>query len=223
MDVIAACPGFLYALSSGAAFIQSGIHNRVLVIGGDDMTSIVDFTDRSTAVIFGDGAGAFLLEADTEGYGIHDILLGSDGEKGDYLNMPGGGSLNPPSHETVDARMHYIKMDGREVYKYGIRKFVGIVEEICSRNELDPVDDIGCHLFHQANGRMIESIGSRLGLDPAKAPINITKYGNTTDGTIGLLTNDALNDGLINDGDWVLMSSFGAGFAWGSILTKWKG
>lgn len=221
MDIIAACPGFIYALATAAAYVQSGLHQRVLVCGGDKMSAIVDWEDRRTAVIFGDGAGAFLVEADEAGYGIHDIELGSDGSGAKYLYMKGGGSLHPATHETVDAGMHYIRMDGRKVYMVGIRRFTALIREVCARNDLAPTD-IDCHLIHQANGRIVQEVAKRLSLDPARCPINIDRFGNTTDATIPLVAADARRDGLLKDGDWVLMTSFGAGFAWGSILAKWQ-
>lgn len=221
-DLVAACPGFIYALATAAGLVQAGVHDRVMVCGGDAMSRIVDWDDRRTAVIFGDGAGAFLVEADESGYGIHDIELGSDGSGGKYLYMPGGGSLHPPSHETVDGNMHVVRMDGRKVYMVGIRRFTSLIQSICERNGLTP-KEIGCHLVHQANGRIVQEVGKRLDLDPERCPINIDRLGNTTDGTIPLLAADARADGRLRDGDWVLMTSFGAGFAWGSILAKWRG
>jgi len=177
--------------------------------------------DRSTSVLFGDGAGAVLLEGQEGDYGVHDVLLGSDGSGGKYLYMTSGGSLSPPSIETVQNKEHYVKMDGSKVYKVGIRRFVQMVKDICEKNSISP-SDIGCHLFHQANGVMIEAIAKRLNLDKEKCPINIDKYANTTNGTIPLLTEYANDKKMLKDNDWVLMTSFGAGFAWGSVLMKWK-
>ncbi|MCH7494326.1 ketoacyl-ACP synthase III [bacterium] len=221
MDILAACPGFIYALATATAYVQSGLHRRVLVCGGDKMSAIVDWSDRRTAVIFGDGAGAFIVEADEDGYGVHDVILGSDGSGAKYLYMKAGGSLHPASHETVDAGMHFIRMDGRKVYMVGIRRFTSLITDICARNGLVPTD-IHCHLIHQANGRIVQEVIKRLGLDPARCPININRYGNTTDATIPLVAADARRDGLLQDGNWVLMTSFGAGFGWGSILAKWR-
>jgi len=220
-DLVNACPGFVYGVSTAAGMISSGLHKNVLVCGGDIMTSILDMEDRSTSVLFGDGAGAVLLEGQEGDYGVHDVLLGSDGSGGKYLYMASGGSLSPPSIETVQNKEHYVKMDGSKVYKVGIRRFVQMVKDICEKNSITP-SDIGCHLFHQANGVMIEAIAKRLNLDKKKCPINIDKYANTTNGTIPLLTEYANDKKMLKDNDWVLMTSFGAGFAWGSVLMKWK-
>tara|TARA_A100001037_G_scaffold15051_1_gene13523 strand:+ start:7686 stop:8687 length:1002 start_codon:yes stop_codon:yes gene_type:complete len=220
-DLVNACPGFVYGVSMASGMISSGLHKKILVCGGDIMSSILDMEDRSTAVLFGDGAGAVLLEGEEGDYGVHDVLLGSDGSGGKYLYMPSGGSISPPTKETVSKKEHFVRMDGSKVYKVGIRRFVQMVKDICEKNSLDP-SDIGCHLFHQANGVMIEAIAKRLKLDKSKCPINIDKYANTTNGTIPILTEDANNKNMLKDGDWVLMTSFGAGFAWGSVLIKWK-
>ena len=220
-DVLAACSGFLYALTVGTQFIESGAHTKVLVIGADVMTTITDFEDRSTCVLFGDGAGAVLLEpSEDEDIGVLDYLHEVDGSGGQFLNMPGGGSLHPPSHETVDKRMHYIHQEGQPVFKYAVRKMGEISRAILERNSLEG-KDIDLFIAHQANLRIINAAADKLGLHESKVVRNIHKYGNTTAATIPLAIGDAIDDGRLKKGNLVLFAAVGAGYTVGSLLTRW--
>ena len=211
-DLIAACSGFLYGLNVGAHLVAAGSHRKVLVIGADTMSRIIDYTDRATCVLFGDGAGAMLLEPAEEGedLGFIDFLGEVDGSGGEYLEMPAGGSRMPPSHETVDQRLHYVHQDGQQVFKYAVRKMYEACRELLSRNGLTG-DDVALMIPHQANIRIINAASSRLGIAPEKVMINIERYGNTTAGTIPLATRDAMTQGRLKKGDLVLFAAVGAG------------
>lgn len=222
-DLSAACCGFVYALTTGALLVASGAHDRVLVIGADVMSSIIDYTDRATCVLFGDGAGAVLLEPaeDAEG-GFIDFNHWVDGSGGNFLYMPGGGSLNPPSEETVRRKMHYVHQDGRQVFKYAVRQGTESALELLERNHLSP-SDVSLLVSHQANLRIIDATAERLGLPPEKVIKNIHKFGNTTAATIPLALWDAHEQGRLNKGDLILVCSVGAGFTVGSCLLRWTG
>lgn len=220
-DLLGACSGFLYALATGAQFVETGAYKKVLVVGSDIMSSIVDFEDRATCVLFGDGAGAVLLEPIQEDHlGILDFILRSDGAGGKYLHMPAGGSLNPASHETVDKKMHYVHQDGRNVFKFAVRWMVDVCEEILKRNGYSP-KDVDLYVPHQANLRIINSSLQRLGLRPEQVAINIDRYANTTAATIPTCLAEAHRCRRIKKGDLLLLASFGAGFTWGSLLLRW--
>lgn len=222
-DISAACSSFLYSLTTGAQFIESGQHKKVLVVGADVMTSILDPEDRSTLVLFGDGAGAVLLEPTEEGeenFGILDYHHEIDGSGGESLYMPGGGSLHPPSHETVDKKMHYVHQSGQAVFKFAVRKMEELSTGMLAKNNLTG-DDIACFIAHQANLRIIDATAKKAGLAPEKVIKNIHKYGNTTAATIPLAIGDAIDDGKLKKGDLVLFAAVGAGFTAGSVLARW--
>ena len=221
-DLSAACSAFVYALQAGAQFISTGAHENVLVIGADVMSSIIDYTDRATCVIFGDGAGAVLLEpADNDdSVGLIDFLHEIDGSGGCSLYMPGGGSLHPSTHETVDKKMHYVHQDGQAVFKYAVRKTAEVCERLLERNGLKG-SDVDVFIPHQANLRIITASGERLGLRPDSVIINIDRYGNTTAGTIPLAMQTALEQGKLKKGNLVLLASVGAGFTVGATLLRW--
>jgi 3-oxoacyl-[acyl-carrier-protein] synthase-3 len=221
-DVAAACSGFAYALTVGAQFVEGGRHRKVMVIGADVMTSIVDFTDRSTCVLFGDGAGAVILEPREDGTGILDFSHEVDGSGACYLNMPAGGSLRPASHETVDQRLHYVKQQGAHVFKYAVRKFADASEQILLRNDFTGTD-VDLFVAHQANIRIIEAAQHRMGLPDSKVVKNIREYGNTTAATIPLALETALGLGKLKRGDLVLLAAVGAGFTVGAVLLRWSG
>jgi 3-oxoacyl-[acyl-carrier-protein] synthase III len=220
-DISAACSGFLYALTTGAQFIESGAHNKVVVIGADVMSSILNYEDRTTCVLFGDGAGAVLLEpSESEDLGILDYKHEVDGAGGQHLYMPGGGSLNPSSHETVERKMHYVHQEGQAVFKYAVRKMGEASRGTLERNGLEG-KDIDLFIAHQANLRIINATAEKLGLDENKVVKNIHKYGNTTAATIPLAIGDALEDGRLKKGHIVLFAAVGAGFTVGSVLVRW--
>jgi 3-oxoacyl-[acyl-carrier-protein] synthase III len=222
-DVSAACSSFLYALTTGAQFIESGRHKRVLVVGADVMTSILNPEDRTTLILFGDGAGAVLLEPCAEGeeaYGILDYRHEIDGSGGEHLYMPGGGSLHPSSRETVDRKMHYIHQNGQAVFKYAVRKMEELSRSMLERSNLTGAD-IGAFIAHQANLRIIDATANKIGLDQSKVIKNIHKYGNTTAATIPLAIGDAIDDGKLKKGDLVLFAAVGAGFTSGCVLARW--
>ena len=221
-DVSAACSGFLYALTVGAQFIQTGTHQKVLVIGADVMTSILDYDDRSTCVLFGDGAGAVLLEPGEDGSGILDFGHEVDGSGASFLNMPAGGSLRPATHETVDEKLHYVKQEGATVFKYAVRKFAESAEGLLLRNDFTGTD-VDLFVAHQANIRIIEAVQRRLGLPEEKVVKNIHEYGNTTAATIPLALGTALEQKRVDEGHLVLLSAVGAGFTAGSVLVRWSG
>ena len=220
-DLIAACSGFLYGLTTGAQLVASGSQKHVLVIGADTMSRIVNYSDRATCVLFGDGAGAMLLEpAQNDEEGLLDFLHEVDGSGGDYLCMPAGGSRLPASHETVNKHMHSIHQDGKQVYRYAVRQMYESCKELLRRNSLTP-DDVDLLIPHQANARIINAVATRLGISPDKAVINIGEYGNTTGGTVPLATHDAVRSGRLKKGDLVLMAAVGAGFTSGAALWRW--
>ncbi len=220
-DVSAACSGFVYALTIGAQFIESGAHDKVVVIGADVMTAITDFEDRSTCVLFGDAAGAVLLEpSEDEQLGIIDYLHEVDGSGGQFLHMPGGGSLNPASHETVEKRMHYIRQEGQPVFKYAVRKMGEVSRGILKRNGYSG-DDLDLFIAHQANARIINAAADKLGLDESQVVRNIDKFGNTTAATIPLAIGDALDDGRLKKGKLVVFAAVGAGYTVGAVLARW--
>ncbi len=220
-DLSAACSGFVYGLATGTQFIESGRYKKVLVIGSDTMTSIVDFTDRATCVLFGDGAGAVLLEPSPDGEaGILDFDLHTDGSGKEFLYMPAGGSLNPPSRETVDKGMHFVHQDGRTVFKFAVKYMTEVSEKLLERNRI-AVEDMALVIPHQANMRIIKSISDRLGLREDQLGLNIEKYANTTAATIPTCLCEYHREGRLKKGDLVLVSSFGAGFTWGSVLFRW--
>ena len=219
-DLSAACSGFLYALIVGCQFVESGAHKRVVVIGADKMSSIVDYTDRSTCVLFGDGAGAVLLEPGEDGEGLQDFIFKIDGSGGKYLSQPGGGSLHPASHETVDKRMHYVRQDGREVFKFATNSMASVSADLLERNGLTG-EDIALFLPHQANKRIIDASIRKLNLPENKVLIDVDRFANTTCGTIPIALSDAVEGGRLSRGDQVLVASAGAGFTWGSALLRW--
>ena len=219
-DLSAACSGFIYGLETGSALINSGKYNNVMVIGVDTMTSILDFKDRDTCVIFGDGGGGVILQP-TKNNGIVDSLLHMDGSGGEYLIIPGGGSKIPASIESVENREHFIKQDGKTVFKHAVRGMADVSAKILSKNNLTG-DDISLFIPHQANKRIIDAAAEKCGISKEKVLINIDKYGNTTAGTIPIALSEAVDNGKIKNGDYVLLSSFGAGFTCGSILLRWE-
>ncbi|MDC0383748.1 ketoacyl-ACP synthase III [Candidatus Marinimicrobia bacterium] len=219
-DLSAACSGFIYGLETGSSLIKSGNYNNVMVIGVDIMTSILDFQDRDTCVIFGDGGGGVLLQQ-TKNNGIIDSLLHMDGSGGEYLIIPGGGSKIPASVKSVENRDHFIKQDGKTVFKHAVRGMADVSSKILKNNNLTG-NDISLFIPHQANKRIIDAAAERCGISKERVLINIGKYGNTTAGTIPIALSEAVDDGKIKNGDYVLLSSFGAGFTWGSILLKWE-
>jgi 3-oxoacyl-[acyl-carrier-protein] synthase-3 len=221
-DLSGACSGFLYALITGAQFVENGAASKVLVVGADKMSSIVDYTDRNTCILFGDAGGAVLLEAsDDPAYGLIDSRMYCDGSGGAFLYMKGGGSLNPASHESIDKRMHYIYQDGKPVFKAAVKGMADVSAEIMQRNNLTGAD-VAWLVPHQANLRIIDATASRMGLDPEKVMINIGRYGNTTAATIPLCLSEWWLDGKLKKGQNIVLSSFGAGYTWGAVLIKWS-
>jgi 3-oxoacyl-[acyl-carrier-protein] synthase-3 len=217
-DLSAACSGFLFALSVGARFIETGKHSKVLVVGADKMSSIIDYTDRTTCILFGDGAGAALLEPNEDGYGILDSVEYANGHGSEALCMPGGGSLHPATHETVDQRLHYARQEGRTVFKVAVAGMAEAAAEIMERNELTD-DDVRYLVPHQANKRIIDATARRMGISPEKVMLNIERYGNTTAATIPLCLYDWEPE--LQVGDNVVLASFGGGFTWGAMYLKW--
>jgi 3-oxoacyl-[acyl-carrier-protein] synthase-3 len=220
-DLSAACAGFVYALTVAAQFVAAGTHKKALAIGSDVMTSILNYEDRATCVLFGDGAGAVLLEpAESDSEGILDFHNDVDGSGGAYLYMPGGGSLNPPTRETVDKKMHYVHQEGSQVFKYAVRRMAEVAAMLLERNGFSG-DDLALVVPHQANLRIIRAMQERLGVEDSKVITNIDRYGNTTAGTIPLGLMDALAEGRLRKGDLVLLIAVGAGFTTGGILLRW--
>ena len=220
-DLSAACSAFVYALQAGTQFISTGAHKKVMVIGADVMSSIIDYTDRATCVIFGDGAGAVILEpSEDDSLGILDYVHEIDGSGGCSLYMPGGGSLNPSSHETVDKKMHFVHQDGQAVFKYAVKKMAELCERILERNGLKG-SDIKAFIPHQANKRIITATAERVGMPMESVIINIDRFGNTTAGTIPLAMQTAREEGKLKKGDLVLLASVGAGFTVGAALLRW--
>jgi 3-oxoacyl-[acyl-carrier-protein] synthase-3 len=217
-DISAACSGFLFALVTGSKYIESGQYKKVVVVGADKMSSIIDYSDRATCVIFGDGAGAVLLEPNTEGYGVLDSILKSDGAGRVYLHQKAGGSVKPPSHKTVDAKEHFVFQDGQPVFKAAVVNMAQVSADIMEKNKLRS-EDIAWLVPHQANKRIIDATASRMGLDDSKVMLNIQKYGNTTSGTIPLCLWDW--EKSLKKGDNLILAAFGGGFTWGSVWVKW--
>ena len=217
-DLMAACSGFLFALSTASKFIETGTYKKVIVVGADKMSSIVDYTERATCIIFGDGAGAVLLEPTKDGLGIQDSILKSDGSGIEFLHMKAGGSAKPASHATIDAKEHYIFQDGQPVFKAAVKSMADVSEEIMERNNLS-ADDVAWLVPHQANKRIIDATARRMGVGNEKVMLNIEKYGNTTNGTIPLCLWEWENK--LNKGDNIILAAFGGGFTWGSIFIKW--
>jgi 3-oxoacyl-[acyl-carrier-protein] synthase-3 len=221
-DFNAACSGFLYALSVGARFIETGVHSKVVIVGADKMSSITDYTDRNTCILFGDAAGAVLLEPTNEKeYGILDQRFYSDGSGGKYLHIKGGGSLNPPTHETIDKKMHYVYQDGKTVFKSAVIGMADVAAEILERNHLKG-KDIAWLVPHQANLRIIDATAKRMGIDPGKVMINIDRYGNTTAATIPLCLSEWWQSGQLKRGQKIVLAAFGAGYTWGATLVNWS-
>ncbi len=218
-DISAACSGFIYALATGSQFIEAGTHNKVIVIGADKMSSIIDYEERKNCVLFGDGGGAVLLEPSEDETGIQDYLLKSDGSGGDMLCLKAGGSLRPASTETIKNKEHYIYQEGSSVFKFAVTNMADISEEIMNKNKLKS-DDISYLVPHQANKRIIDATAKRMGVGPEKVLLNIEKYGNTTAGTIPLCLWDFENK--FKKGDNLILAAFGGGFTWGSLYLKWS-
>ncbi len=219
-DLSGACTGFLYALETGANFIASGRYKKVMVIGAETMSSIIDYTDRNTCVLFGDGAGGVMLEPATNDEGILDSIMHIDGSGADFLQMPAGGSLLPASYETVDKRLHSIQQDGKTVFKFAVRGMAEVSADILKRNNLNG-QDIKLFIPHQANKRIIDAAAQRCDISENQVLININKYGNTTAATIPIGIDESVEDGRLKKGDLVLLAAFGAGFTWGSTLIRW--
>ncbi|MFD2908305.1 beta-ketoacyl-ACP synthase III [Flavobacterium ardleyense] len=217
-DLQAACSGFLYGMSIASAYITSGKYKKILLIGADKMSSIIDYTDRATCIIFGDGAGAALFEPNTEGLGLQDEILKSDAIGRDFLKIDAGGSILPASEETVRKKQHYVFQDGKSVFKYAVSGMADVSEKIMKRNNLSH-DDVNWLVAHQANKRIIDATSNRMGLDDSKVLINIQKYGNTTSATLPLLLADFEHQ--LKKGDNIIFAAFGGGFTWGSIYLKW--
>lgn len=217
-DVNAACSGFIYALTTGSKFVESGTHKKVIVCGFDKMSSIIDYTDRTTCIIFGDGGGAVMLEPSTEGYGIQDSILESDGSGRIHLHQKAGGSVKPPTHETVEAREHFVYQEGQPVFKAAVSSMARVSKEIMDRNDLK-AEDVAYLVPHQANLRIIEATRRAMEVEPEKVMVNIQRYGNTTNGTIPLCLWEW--EDKLKQGDNIILAAFGGGFTWGSIYLKW--
>lgn len=217
-DINAACSGFLYGLVTGSQFIESGKHKKVVVVGADKMSSIIDYTDRATCIIFGDGGGAVLLEPNTEGYGVMDSILRSDGSGCQYLHQKAGGSRRPATIQTVEAKEHFVYQEGKAVFKFAVTNMADVSAEIMEKNGLT-ADDVAWLVPHQANKRIIDATAHRMGLDDSKVMLNIQKYGNTTSGTLPLCLWEWEN--RLKKGDNLILSAFGGGFTWGAIFVKW--
>jgi 3-oxoacyl-[acyl-carrier-protein] synthase-3 len=217
-DLQAACSGFIFGLSTGASFIESGRHKKVLVVGGDKMSSIINYEDRTTCIIFGDGCGCALLEPNEEGLGIQDSILRTDGSGRDFLGMKAGGSVKPATHETIDAREHFAHQEGPTVFKFAVTNMADVAAEIMERNSLT-ADDVTWLVPHQANKRIIDATANRMGVTTDKVMINIERYGNTTNGTIPLCLWEW--ESRLKKGDNIVLAAFGGGFTWGSVYLKW--
>jgi len=217
-DLQAACSGFIYGLSTASQFIESGKHKKILVVGGDKMSSIINYKDRTTCIIFGDGCGAVLLEPNDEGNGVMDAILKSDGSGRKYLHQKAGGSVRPASHETVDNNEHSVYQEGQTVFKFAVTNMANVAAEIMDRNHLN-AEDVAWLVPHQANKRIIDATASRMGIGPEKVMINIERYGNTTNGTIPLCLWEW--ESKLKKGDNIILAAFGGGFTWGSVYLKW--
>ena len=219
-DIVAACTGFVYAMETGARLIESGRYKNIIVIGSDTMSSIIDYTDRNTCVIFGDGGGGVILEPTQKEVGILDAILHIDGSGHKFLTVPAGGSSNPASKETIDNKMHYVYQDGKTVYKFAVKNMADVSKKILDNNNLQG-SDIKLFIPHQANRRIIDAAAKRCGLEQEQVLVNINKYGNTTAGTIPIALDEAVEKGRLENGDLLLLAAFGGGFTWGSMLIKW--
>tara|TARA_B000000460_G_C21498334_1_gene385087 strand:+ start:393 stop:1382 length:990 start_codon:yes stop_codon:yes gene_type:complete len=219
-DLSAACSGFLFGLETGSKLIESGKYKTVMVIGVDTMTSILDFKDRETCIIFGDGAGGVILEPSKSDNGIISSILKTDGSGASSLNVLAGGSRKPATKETIANREHFIRQDGKKVFKFAVKRMTDVSKELLLKNGLSG-NDIKLFIPHQANKRIIDATGERCGIPKDRVLINIDRYGNTTAGTIPIALNEAVENKLINNGDYILLSAFGSGFTWGSVLIKW--
>ena len=217
-DLQAACSGFIYGISTASQFIESGKHKKILVVGGDKMSSIINYEDRTTCIIFGDGCGAVLLEPNEEGNGVMDSILKSDGSGRQYLHQKAGGSARPASHETIDNHEHFVYQEGQAVFKFAVTNMANVAAEIMDRNHLTAAD-VTWLVPHQANKRIIDATASRMGLGPEKVMINIERYGNTTNGTIPLCLWEW--ESKLKKGDNIILAAFGGGFTWGSVYLKW--
>ena len=217
-DLAAACSGFLYGMEVGSKMVESGKYKKVLVVGGDKMSSIIDYTDRNTCIIFGDGVGCVLLEPNEEGYGVQDSILHSDGSGRLYLHQKAGGSVKPPSHETIDAGEHYVYQEGKTVFKFAVTNMAEVTHNVITRNGMTG-DDVDWLVAHQANLRIIDATAQRINLPEEKVLVNINRYGNTTNGTLPLLLSDY--ESRFRKGDNLILSTFGGGFTWGSMWIRW--
>ena len=219
-DIVAACTGFVYAMETGARLIESGRYKNIIVIGSDTMSSIIDYTDRNTCVIFGDGGGGVILEPTQKEVGILDAILHIDGSGHKFLTVPAGGSSNPASKETIDNKMHYVYQDGKTVYKFAVKNMADVSKKILDNNNLQG-SDIKLFIPHQANRRIIDATAKRCGLEDKQVFVNINKYGNTTAGTIPIALDEAVETNRLEEKDLLLLSAFGGGFTWGSMLIRW--
>lgn len=219
-DINAACSGFLYGLYVADSFIKSGIHKRILVVGTEVLSKITDWDDRTTCILFGDGAGAVIIEPTEEDRGVISMHIHSDGSMWDLLNMPGGGSRNPASKDSIEKRLHFIKMKGNEIFKVAVRKLEDLAVKILKENKLEP-SQISLFIPHQANLRIIQAIAERLGIPMDKVYININRYGNTSAASIPIALDEAVRAGKVKDGDYILLEAFGGGLTWASALIKW--
>lgn len=220
-DLNSACAGFICALATGSQFIETGKHKKVMVIGADKMSAITDYEDRNTCILFGDAAGAVLLEPSKEDKtGIEDFMIHLDGSGDKFLNMTAGGSLRPASHETVEKKMHYVYQDGKTVFKYAVTSMANVTKNILQKNQI-PENSLKLFIPHQANLRIIEAIAKKLKLNQDQVAVNIDKYGNTTAATIPLAMSESYHNGKMKQHDWIIIAAFGGGFTWGSILLRW--
>lgn len=219
-DIVAACTGFVYAMETGSKMIESGQYKNVIVIGADTMSSIIDYTDRNTCIIFGDGGGGILLEPSENEHGVLDSILYTDGSGSKYLTVPAGGSLHPASIDTIKKKMHYVYQDGKTVYKFAVKNMAKVSKQILDKNGLKG-KDIKLFIPHQANKRIIDAAAERCGLQNDQVFVNVNRYGNTTAGTIPLAIDEAVEMNLLAEGDLLLLAAFGGGFTWGSMLIRW--
>ena len=219
-DIVAACTGFVYAMETGSKMVESGQYKNVIVIGADTMSSIIDYTDRNTCIIFGDGGGGVLLEPSENEHGVLDSILYTDGSGSKYLTVPAGGSLHPASIETIEKKMHYVYQDGKTVYKFAVKNMAKVSKQILDKNGLKG-EDIKLFIPHQANKRIIDAAAERCGLHNDQVFVNVNRYGNTTAGTIPLAIDEAVEMNLLAEGDLLLLAAFGGGFTWGSMLIRW--
>ena len=219
-DIVAACTGFVYAMETGSKMVESGQYKNVIVIGADTMSSIIDYTDRNTCIIFGDGGGGVLLEPSENEHGVLDSILYTDGSGSKYLTVPAGGSLHPASIDTIEKKMHYVYQDGKTVYKFAVKNMAKVSKQILDKNGLKG-EDIKLFIPHQANKRIIDAAAERCGLHNDQVFVNVNRYGYTTAGTIPLAIDEAMEMNLLAEGDLLLLAAFGGGFTWGSMLIRW--